>query len=323
MGKKAKDRSARDRTPVSDIDVPSVGLREPCPCGSGRRYKACHGRSAPAASPGRAFEGFVSECDLVALRELVPAATAPLTLRGESADAGRSVTVVTVLPMAWPALVRDDGAILLGLQVTSGGSDVSRELGSALVRALSAEPGTTVAHERDVASAPRLQDLVVTDEPLQVSVHQDFGFWLATTDLSDGGWSADVTASMERANAFAHPTERLTGVTAAYWTRVGDKEHVRWVMPEPEEELLDALARLHAAQESSLGDGTRLVGMFRSQGLLAPVWDLPWGFGAQACESPASALYSRLQDALADDTPLTSPQRQARAGLTTRQVTLR
>ena len=323
MGKKAKDRRSGEPARLTDEDVPAVGLRDPCPCGSGRRYKACHGRSSAPAQPTRAFEGFVSECDLVALRELVPAATAPLTLRADHSAAARSVTLVTVLPMAWPALVRDDGAILLALQVTSGGSDVSRELGSSLARALSAEPGTTVPHERDISTAPRLQDLVVTDQALEVTVHQDFGFWLPTTESTDAGWSADVTASMERANSFAHPTERLTGVTAAYWTRIGEKEHLRWVMPEPEEQLLNALARLHAANESSLGENTRLVGMFRSQGLLAPVWDLPVGFGAQACEGQATALLLRLRQALADDAPLTSAERQARAGLTTRQVTLR
>ena len=26
-------------------EIPVVGLREPCPCGSGKRYKACHGKA--------------------------------------------------------------------------------------------------------------------------------------------------------------------------------------------------------------------------------------------------------------------------------------
>ena len=56
-----------------------VGPRQPCPCGSGRRYKACHGAEGGAAAVfvGRPFEGLPSECDIVAMRELVPAATAP------------------------------------------------------------------------------------------------------------------------------------------------------------------------------------------------------------------------------------------------------
>ena len=60
----------------------AVGPRQPCPCGSGRRYRNCHGsESGPAPRiVSRPFEGMPSECDVVALRELVPAATAPLTL---------------------------------------------------------------------------------------------------------------------------------------------------------------------------------------------------------------------------------------------------
>jgi len=94
-------------------------------------------------------------------------------------------------------------------------------------------------------------------------------------------------------------------------------------MPYDEEPLLDALARLHAAEEDTLGEGTRFVGMFRAQGLVCPVWDLPLGMGAEALEEPAIAFAARLDGALADSTPLTDAQRRARAGLTTRQVTLR
>ena len=94
-------------------DVPVVGGREPCPCGSGRRYKACHGRAAAEASTAlvrRPFQGLEGECDWVALREIVPSATASLTLAPEYADAlgGRPLTLATVLPLAWPALVRTD-----------------------------------------------------------------------------------------------------------------------------------------------------------------------------------------------------------------------
>ena len=43
---------------------------------------------------------------------------------------------------AAPALVREDGAIMLGLQVHSRSNDVSRDIGHALEEALAAEPGT-------------------------------------------------------------------------------------------------------------------------------------------------------------------------------------
>jgi len=318
--KSASRRTAPAATAdVDAADLPVVGMREPCPCGSGRRYKACHGRAASSVfvGPARPFAGLASECDIVALREVVPAASAPLSLVGE--HAGRQVTLVTVLPMAWPALVRADGTIMLALQTNVGSGDASRDLADALVSALAAEPGEPVPLGRVTAESPRLQDLVDTDQVLDITVHADFEFWVD----SDSEIADDVRASLDRAGAFAHPTVKLAGVPSAYWTQMGEKEHLRWVMPHDEEPLLDALARLHAAEEDTLGEGTRFVGMFRAQGLVCPVWDLPLGMGAEALEEPAIAFAARLEDALADSTPLTDAQRRARAGLTTRQVTLR
>lgn len=322
MAKRASGRGGRPTgtvtgavEPIDAAEVPVVGLREPCPCGSGRRYKACHGRAEQASAPSRPFAGIAYECDLVAMRELVPSATAPLALR---TPAERSVTLATVLPMAWPALVRQDGDILLGLQVTTGTGDPSRDLGSALTRALQAEPGNPVPPARDAAGAPRLQDLIDLDAPLAVSVHGNFDFWVEADEVSP-----EVRASLERAGSHAHPTERLGAVEAAYWTRMGEKEHVRWVLPNEESPLLDALARLHAADRSALAPGTRLVGMFRACGLLVPVWELPLGFGAEAAEEPIAALSLRLAEALADGSSLSDAERRARAGLTSRQVTLR
>lgn len=318
MGKKS--RRAEATVAVVEGDVPVVGMREPCPCGSGKRYKACHGKDAAraVAPPARPFEGFASERDIVAMRELVPSATAPLTLLGE--HAGRTVTLATVLPQAWPALVRADGSIMLGLQVTTGSSDPSRDMADVLLRALDTEPGNPVPMGRVGADDPRLQDLVVADVPLEVTVHDGFDFWIDsdTDEMTD-----DVKASLERAKSYAHPTAKLTSVDAAYWTQMGEKEHLRWIMDVPEEKLLDALARLHAAEESSLGPDTRLVGMFRAQGLIVPVWDLPLGTGAAAIEEPATAFGNRLTAALAVTEPLSDAERRARAGLTTRQVTLR
>ena len=53
--------------------------RRPCPCGSGKRWKACHGAGDDVIVT-RPFAGLAAECDLVALRELLPSATAPLPL---------------------------------------------------------------------------------------------------------------------------------------------------------------------------------------------------------------------------------------------------
>ncbi|MGW1493720.1 DUF5926 family protein [Streptomyces sp. NPDC002402] len=321
MAKKRPQTKAA-KPQIESGEIPVVGAREPCPCGSGRRYKACHGRAAAHAVTElvqRPFEGLPGECDWVALRELVPAATVELTLKGGLPEGVPSVTLATVLPMAWPALRRDDGSVLLGLQNDTSSGDLSRDLADTLRRALSAEPGTPVAAERVPADGPRLQDLLDESAEFEPVVHSGFEFWVP--DSAENA-TPEVAASLERANAAAIPTVKLSGVDAAYWCETPEKNHLRWVMPHPEEQLLDALARLHAAGTSSLGEDTRLVGSFRAHGLMVPVWDLPSGMGAEECEKPAAELAERLAKALQTDAPLTAEERRARGGLTNRQVTL-
>ncbi|MGW0909201.1 DUF5926 family protein [Streptomyces sp. NPDC002853] len=306
---------------LTDGQVPVVGAREPCPCGSGRRYKACHGRAAAHAVTElvhRPFEGLPGEGDWVALRELVPAATVELPLKDGLPDGVPSVSLATVLPMAWPALRRDDGSVLLGLQNDTPSGDISRDLADTLQRALTAEPGSPVQARRAPADGPRLQDLLDPDGTFEPIVHTGFEFWVPDSENA----STEVSASLERANAAAIPTVRLSGVDCAYWCETPEKNHLRWVMPHPEEKLLDALARLHAAGTSSLGEGTRLVGSFRAHGLTVPVWDLPTGMGADDIEKPAAEFAERLATALDSEAPLTPEERRARGGLTNRQVTL-
>ncbi|MEV5972078.1 DUF5926 family protein [Streptomyces sp. NPDC051921] len=307
---------------VTSGEIPVVGAREPCPCGSGRRYKACHGRAAAHAVTElvqRPFEGLPGECDWVALRELVPAATVPLTLKDGLPEGVPSVTLATVLPMAWPALRRDDGSVLLALQNESSSGDLARDLADTLERALVAEPGTPVAPRRVPAEGPRLQDMLDAASDFAPVVHTGFEFWIP--ESSDNS-NPEVAASLERANAAAIPTVKLTSVDSSYWCETPDKNHLRWVMPHPEEKLLDALARLQAAGTSSLGPDTRLVGSFRAHGLMVPVWDLPTSMTAEDCEKPAAEFAERLAAALATDAPLTTEERRARGGLTNRQVTL-
>ncbi len=312
MGKRSRTKSRQATTAAGE-----VGPRQPCPCGSGRRYKACHGAPGGAAAVfvARPFEGLASECDLNALRELVPSATAPLPLTGEYAD--RRVTLCTLLPMAAPAMVRESGEVWLGLQVVHNFGDPARDLAAVLLAALAQEEPGIVGLTDPPGEGPRLQDLV-TDAPLDITVHEGFDFWVA--DAPD---TADLAGALEEANGQVSPTLRLTSVEAAYWTDVSTKEHLRWVMPEPEGPLLDALARLHAAGQDVLAPDSRLVGMFRAHGLLTPVWDLPLGTGAEALEEPADRFAQDLAAALAVTEPLTGEERAARNGLANRQVTIR
>ncbi|MBI2246217.1 MAG: topoisomerase II, partial [Nocardioides sp.] len=217
-----------------------------------------------------------------------------------------------------PAMVRDSGEIWLGLQVQHNFGDPARDLGAVLTKALTADAGI-VGLTDPPGEGPRLQDLVTGDR-LAVTVHEGFEFWIGDVEESE---RAGMAAALEQANTAAMPTTRLTTVEAAYWTDVGTKEHLRWVLPEPEDRLLDALARLHAAGNDGLVAGSRFVGMFRAHGLLAPVWDLPLGTGPEPLEEPAERFAADLAQALADTSDLTADERAARSGLANRQVTIR
>ncbi len=229
------------------------------------------------------------------------------------------MSVVTVLPGIAPAQIRPDGEVWVALQVTHQSGDPSRDFAEALHRGLDGEPGTTVVMPELSRSGPRLQDVVDADGEFVVEVLEGFDFWFDGTEEDQAG----VAATLEQLNSSIDPTTRLTSVDAAYWTSVGAKEHLRWVMPYDEEALLTALARLHAADADRLVEDSRLVGSFRAHGLLVPVWDLAVGTGADALEEPAAAFAARLGDALADNAPLSGAERSARNGLANRQITIR
>ncbi|MGH1564476.1 DUF5926 family protein [Mumia sp. DW29H23] len=265
----------------------------------------------------RTFEGLPGECDWVALREFVPAATASVALRGDVA-ADTRVRVCTLLPAAAAGLVRPDGEMWVGLQVTHNFGDVSRDLAAVVERGLETEPGSEIVIP-DPGVGPRLQDLVDPESDFPVDVQEGFDFWTAgVDDTSDA-----VAAGIEQANELATPTERLSEVDAAYWTQLGERQFLRWVMPHDEDALLTALARLHVAGDDRLDDDVRLIGSFRAHGLLVPVWEMLEPTPATALEGPAAAFQTRLNEALADSTPLTSEQRGARNGLANRQITVR
>src|SRR4051812_47301408 len=252
----------------------------------------------------RPFEGLPGETDWVALREVVPAATAPLSLKD-----GTEVTLATVLPLAWPGMVRADGKRFLGLQVATRSGDASRDLAAVLEDVVASAPGASVVTTDLPGPGARLQDLL-SDAPLEVTVHDGFDYWVEGADDPDG----EVAASMERANASVVPTSRLESVQSGYWCRMRERSHLRWVLPHDEEPLLDALARLSVSGGLGLGDGTRYVGSFRAHGLLVPVWDLPAEMTADQLEEPAQEWDARLTAALAED-GLSPEARRARQGL--------
>jgi Family of unknown function (DUF5926)/SEC-C motif len=321
MGKKSRRGVALVDRPVPfDGEIPVVGGREPCPCGSGKRYKACHGRLAREESVrlvDRPFQGLPQECDWVALREIVPAATAVMKLRAEFG--GGPVTVATVLPMAWPGLHRADGVVLLALQTSGASGDPSRDLAAALLRAVALEPGTPLTDSSPAGPGPRLQDVLEPADALDLTLHEGFDFWFA----DPGDITPEVRESLEQANGAAIPTRRLSSVEAAYWCQMGSRRHLRWVLPDDEAQVLDGLSRLHAAGSSALLPGSRYVGSFRAHGLIVPVWDVDERTEAADLEGPAADFEKKLRTAMAISEPLTAEERRAKAGMLNRQLTLR
>jgi hypothetical protein len=258
----------------------------------------------------RTFEGLPREADWIALREFVPSATAQVSLVD-----GRSIKVCSLLPGGGPGIVRPDGEVWLGLQVMHNFGDVSRDLAHVLELSTDVEPGNPVVMT-DPGVGPRLQDLVDPASSFDVEVHDGFDHWLEGVDAGE-----ESAALLEEANESVAPTVRLTSVEGAYWTEMGAHRYLRWVMPHDDTDLLDALARLQAAGEDTLTDGSKLIGHFRAHGLLVPVWEFE--DDADALEAPAAAFEQRLADALAADAPLTPQQRSARSNIVSRQVSIR
>ncbi|WP_018349133.1 DUF5926 family protein [Longispora albida] len=265
----------------------------------------------------RPFEGLPGEVQWVALRELVPAASAPLKLKPEFAVEGREVILATVLPMAWPAMTKPDGRVFVALQRHVQSGDISRDIAVAILRGLETQPGQPVSVPALPGEGPRLQD-ILEEVPLEVTVHEGFEFWL-DSDVDDPG----VTAGVERANEAIYPTKALAAAEGAYWCQVVEKSHIRWVLGGDEDRGLNALARLAARQEILLGEGTKFAGMFRAHGLLVPVWDVPLEPQAAEWEQPLADFVKRFTEAYGSDAELSPAERQAKQGLTARQLTLR
>lgn len=285
-----------------------------------RRTSETVARTRPAPFVARPFEGLAGERDWVALREILPAATAVVHVRAEAAPGGAQaeVIVATVLPLAWPGLHRADGSVLVGAQSGSSSGDASRDLAAQILATLAAQPGTPVtAGARVTEQTPRLQDILV-DEEFTVTLHEGFDFWVEGQELGE-----DARQSLERANETVVPTAAMAALPAAYWVRIGERTHIRLVLPQDEDAATDAIARLRAAGSDGLGGPTTLLGAFRAAGLLVPVWDLDPTLEAAGYEDELRSWHERYTAALQADTPLTPAERRVRSGLVSRQVTLR
>ncbi|MGB3187045.1 MAG: DUF5926 family protein [Ornithinimicrobium sp.] len=296
--------------------------------GKASRRKRNAGAAAKAAvDPGQAraphvarpFEGLPNETEWVAMREIVPAATAPVSIELPNSST-REVTLATVLPGAMPALHRADGELLVALQSRTSSGDASRDIAQAVIAASEAEPGTPITAIRPATvGTPRLQDMLLADQSLTATVHEDFAFWVG----GEQDASPEVSAALEQTNEAAVPTERIDSVPSAFWCLMGDRAYIRWLLAEDEDEATVAMARLQAAGEHTLGEGTTLLGAFRAAGLLVPVFEVDKSVPSAEHAVELGNIAERYAGALALTDSLTASERRARDGIISRQVTLR
>lgn len=278
-------------------------------------------QAASLAGPVRPFDGLAAECDLVAMRTFIASATATVPF-ASGFTAVQPVDFATVLPGAVFADVRGGTDAVHGyaaLQTDPDPDDLRASLAGALAWAAASNAGD------DYDGAPADSDLAAIVDPsasIDVTVHDDFGWWFA----GEGDIDPQITAMLERANDTILPTARLTaasGVGAPWWVDAGDKAHLRWVRPEDEDALMNALARVHDAGALTLGDGSRFAGSFRTHGLLVPVFDLDVEAHHAEWNDGLDAFDKALTEALAETSDLTAAQRASKAGIIARQVTIR
>lgn len=293
--------------------------KENLPEGMSRRQAKLAARAAERAAlqkDPRPYQGLAAEAELVALQEFVPAASATVDVAGAS----RPVHIVTILPGAIAAMVREDAA-LVALQVQSRTHNPGRDLAYALNWARTAQPGETLASTANDGTQPPLMDLIAADTTLDVTAHQDFGFWFAPGETPDPA----MAQGLQQANDSIVPSHPVpTPAGAAWWVDPGHgKAHIRWVRTEDNEStLLNALARIAARGELLLGEGSRFAGAFRTHGVTVPVWDLDPARSPESYAADLQKLNELIESELHNDAQLTAEERKQLQNIRSRQVTI-
>lgn len=249
------------------------------------------------------------------MREILPAATLPVKTVAE--HGAEELQIVTLLPGMAAASRRKDGVLLVAAQTVMNSGDVSLDIADRILKGLELKPGETLQQNDQPVPGPRLQDVLDLSFESVMELHDDYAFWVDPAELED----PQMKAAVEQTRDQVLPTAEVPGVDGAFWCRM-QREFVRWVRPEPEAQVLDALARMHQVRELGF-EGGRFVGAFRALGLLIPVFELEAGAEADELTKPMEAFVERFSKAMAVTDALTPEERRARAGIISRQVTLR
>lgn len=277
-------------------------------------------RERLAGNP-RPFGGQEHEADLVALREFVPSATVPVDVAG----ADRPIRLVTLLPGGAAALVRAaeaGGEALVAMQTRDRSTDAAADLARALAWAVSAGDGETLESAIS-GDAPALDEVLTAVRLDELEVHEGYDWWLP----EDVERTPFLEQNLRAANDTVLPSYRVDADVpgAVWWVDPGERAHIRWIRREDEGLLLDALARVHAADRLTLGEGSKFAGVFRADGVLVPVWDLNRERPYAEWAGPVADFQERLAAALESvkDEPLTGAERRSRDTIVSRQVTIR
>ena len=296
--------------------------REDLPEGMSRREAKLAARAAEREQlqkDPRPFGGLAAEADLVALQEFVPSATATFDVKGTP------VNIVTVLPGAGAALVREEsegGERFVALQVTSHSQNPGRDLAYALNWVVDAAPGETLQSTAADGSQPELATLLDGSATPDITTYQDFSWW-----FPEGAQvPPQIQQAFQQANSAVLPSEKVgDGLPGAVWwvNPGGGKAHIRWVRTEDNEaQMLSALARIAARGELNLGEGTKFAGVFRTHGVVVPVFDLDPSVEARAYADALTTLNERIEAEYASDAQLSAEERKQLDNIKSRQVTI-
>ena len=289
-----------------------------------RRQAKLAARAAERAKlqkDARPYADYTMEADLIALQEFVPSAYFELEVDGVDFP----VTLATVLPGAVAALRRpeeDGGRGFVALQRQQAGNNPNRDLAYALNWLKTAQPGESLEVGISDGTEPELEELLPKNTEAKINVEQDFNWWLTEEHQNN----PQIAATLERANQSVLPSDKVEAdiAGAAWWIDPGERAHIRWVRPEEETVLFNALARLHAAGELTLGEASKFAGVFRTHGVLVPVWDLDNSWQSQAWKDGLETLDKKIAEAIKnDDGRMSSEIQKAKQTIVSREVTIR
>lgn len=263
----------------------------------------------------RPFEGIPFEAELVAIREIL--ASGALKVKTNEAYGSTELYLVSMLPQMVGALRRSDGVLLVALQTVMSSGDLSRDVADRLIQGLELENGETYTQTEQPEPGTRLQDVLDLEAESEFTLHDNFGFWIG----ADEAEKPEVQQAIQQSKDQLFPTVQIAGVPGAFWVRM-QREFLRLVRREDQEKVLNALARLRNRRELDF-QFARFVGAFRAEGLLIPVFELDQGTEAADITEPLAEFDQKLTAEIASDEPLTPEERRTKAGIISRQVTLR